>query len=79
MSFEMNTGDLKVEVDTVKETVTIRNDAGPWHGRVIFDEVRLADLAAVLTQAAERVDAGPCEYTHSHTRYWCGNPNCRES
>lgn len=21
----------------------------------------------------------PCFYTHSHTRYWCGNPQCRDS
>lgn len=20
----------------------------------------------------------PCEYTHSHTQYFCGNPGCRE-
>lgn len=25
------------------------------------------------------IEVEPCQYTHSHTRHWCGNLMCRES
>lgn len=37
------------------------------------------DRVYVLDAGVYRDDPTPCPYDHSHTRAWCGNPQCRES
>ena len=39
----------------------------------------MSDFDRVFVEPVEVHEEAKCEYTLSHTRYWCGNTRCRES
>lgn len=62
-----------------------------WHGkirgegeeaedvwRVVVDGTH-ASVARPVIQWPDDETPGPCPFTHSHTRHWCGYVTCRES
>ena len=73
---ETDEGEFLAEVKDIDYlTATLR------HLELVQMENRGESSRSPLTTAEadlNRRQASPCQYTQSHTRDWCGNPNCRE-
>lgn len=68
--------------------VTARDEERIVSLRDIFRKVRSGERAWLWATLTTRevtirhtpwIEVEPCQYTHSHTRHWCGNLMCRES
>ncbi len=69
----------RITVDQKYQTTTITDGDFEDSGRVTVDFRDLSSLVDALTQIRNELADGPCPYTFSHTRHWCGHAGCRDS